>query len=120
MCEIPPPYSREDELEKIEAQRRSTTRNSISINWARPYHLTLWEVSQVCALWLSSVILLLILFWLYEAFKTADILCDTIPDQDKPALFRRTAAPCPTCPAYEKVELDPAELEDLINSQDFL
>ena len=80
MCEIPPPYSRQDELEKIEAQRRSSARNSIQINWARPYQLTLWETVQIGGLWLLSVLLLLILFWLYEALKTADILCDTIPD----------------------------------------
>ena len=120
MCEIPPPYSRDDELEKIEAQRRSNARNQIQINWARPYQLTLWEAVQIGGLWLLSIFLLLLLFWLYEALKPADILCDTVPDQDKPALFRRTANPCPTCPAYEKVELDPKELEDLINSQDFL
>ena len=120
MCEIPPPYSRQEELDRIEAQRKSSNSNSIQINWARPYQLTLWEAVQLGGLWLLSVILLLILFWLYEALKTADILCDTIPDQDKPALFRRTAVPCPTCPAYERVELDPAELEELIDSQDFL
>ena len=120
MCEIPPPYSRTDELEKIEAQRRTTSRNSIQVNWTARYQLTLWEALQIAGLWIISVLLLLLLFWLYETLKTADILCDTVPDQDKPAVFRRTNNPCPTCPVYEKVELDPAELEDLINSQDFL
>ena len=120
MCEIPPPYSRQEELDRLEAQRRSSSSNSIQINWARPYQLTLLEAVQLGTLWLLSLILLLILFWLYEALRTADILCDTIHDQEKPALFRRTAVPCPTCPAYERVELDPAELEDLIDSQDFL
>ena len=120
MCEIPPPYSREDELEKIEAQRRSTARNSIQVNWTRPYKITLWDGLVLAGLWICSILLLLTLFWLYESLKTADILCATVPDQDKPVVFRRTANPCPTCPVYDKVELDPAELEELINSQDFL
>ena len=120
MCEIPPPYSREGELEKIEAQRRSTARNSIHVNWTRPYKITLWDGLVLARLWICSILLLLTLFWLYESLKTADTLCAIVPDQDKPVVFRRTANPCPTCPVYDKVELDPAELEELINSQDFL
>ena len=120
MCEIPPPYSREDEEAKLEAQRRGAARNSISVNWSRPYRVTLWDGLMLAGLWICSIILLLTLFWLYESLKTADILCATVPDQEKPVVFRRTANPCPTCPVYEKVELDPAELEDLIDTQDFL
>ena len=95
MCEIPPPYSREDEEAKLEALRRGAARNTISVNWSRP-------------------------FLFKKSLKTADILCATVPDQEKPVVFRRTANPCPTCPVYEKVELDPAELQDLIDTQDFL
>ena len=67
-----------------------------------------------------SITIVLIFFTIYEAFRTADILCDTVPDQDKPVTFRRTTVPCPGCPAYERVEVDPAELEDQFDTTNFL
>ena len=120
MCEIPPPYNHQEELDRLESLRRRTTSTSVQINWAREYRCTLWQTVQLGTLWVLSLILVLILFWLFEALRTADILCDTIPDQDKPAIFQRTTVPCPTCPAYERVELDPAELEDQFDTTDFL
>ena len=109
MCEIPPVYDHQEELERLAELRRHPA--TIHQTWQKNYQFTLSQVIQLGGLWFLSIILVLFFFSFYDALQAANILCDSVPEEDKPVTFQRTTG-CPGCPLYERLEQDPAELED--------